>query len=183
MLSEDQRERLEAWVRSIAPRALAYARSITRDLTRAEDVVQECLYRLLRRAAEYDLERDGVRLLFTSISNLCINQATREKAILSLDTQGDGDDRPIPVLDRSTLTPEQILQHRELEETIRQALLQLNPLQRAAIELRALGMSKDEIAAALGVSASNAGVLIHRGRQALAVILGTHLGVETRETV
>jgi RNA polymerase sigma-70 factor (ECF subfamily) len=172
MLTDDQRKRFEAWVIAVSPRALAYARSLVRESSQAEDVVQECLYRLLRRASDYDLERDGVKLLFTAISNLCINQATRDRSLASLDTA----DGPIPVADRSALRPEQIAQHRELEAAVRDALQKLPPMQRAAVELRSLGMSKEEIAEVLGVSATNAGVLVHRGRQALAAGLQSLIG-------
>jgi RNA polymerase sigma factor (sigma-70 family) len=174
MLTNDQRQRFEAWIVAVGPRAIAYARSLVRDPSRAEDVVQECFFRLLRKAADYDLERDGTKLLFKAISNLCINQATREKALVSLDaTDSDG---PLPVPDRAALGPDEIAQSLELEAAVREALQTLPQLQRAAVELRALGMSKEEIAEALGVSATNAGVLVHRGRQALARTLGSILG-------
>jgi RNA polymerase sigma-70 factor (ECF subfamily) len=176
MLTDDQRRRFEAWVVAVGPRAVAYARSLTRDPARAEDIVQECLYRLLRKAADYDLDRDGAKLLFKAISNLCINQATREKALLSLDASADPNDGPLPVADRAALRPEEIAQNRELEARVRDALQALPPLQRAAVELRALGQSKEEIADALGVSGTNAGVLVHRGRQALARALGARPG-------
>ncbi|MDY3563456.1 sigma-70 family RNA polymerase sigma factor [Gemmata sp. JC673] len=175
MLTNDQRERIGAWVTAVAPRAVAYARSLVRDPSRAEDVVQECFYRLLRRANEYDLERDGIKLLLKAISNLCINQATREKALLSLDSSTDPDDGPVTLSDPGALSPERIAQHRELQNAVRDGLQTLPPLQRAAVELRALGMSKDEIADALGVSATNAGVLVYRGRQLLARALEPHL--------
>lgn len=170
MLDDAQRDRLQAWVLAVAPRAAAFARSLVNDPNRADDLVQECLYRLLRRADKYDLERDGVKLLFQAISNLCINQATRRKAVLSLDSTAE-DDRPIPVPDAAGLRPDQILEHREAEEWVRAALQTLPPMQRAAVELRSLGMSKEQIAEVLQVSASNAGVLVHRGRHALAAAL------------
>ena len=175
MLTDEQRERLGEWVRAVTPRAVAFARSLVRNPEQAEDVVQECLYRLLRRAADYDLERDGVKLLFKAITNLCINRGTREKGLLSLDAAGT-DDRPIEVADRSALTPDRIAENRELEAAVRAALQKLPSLQRAAVELRALGMSKEEIAEALDVSATNAGVLVFRGRKALAEQLRSLLG-------
>jgi RNA polymerase sigma-70 factor (ECF subfamily) len=181
MLSDEQRERYEKWVLEVGPRALAYARSLIRDAAQAEDVVQECFYRLLRRAAHYDLEKDGVKLLFKAISNLCINQATRGKLLLSLDSTRDPDDDPIPLADPAALQPELILQHQELEESIRQALQTLPTLQRAAVELRALGMSKEEIAETLDVTATHAGVLTHRGRQTLARELAKKLDISNSE--
>lgn len=172
MLSNDHRDRLQAWVLAVGPRAVAFARSLVGDPSRADDLVQECLYRLLRRAGEYDLERDGVKLLFKAISNLCINQATREKNLLTLDSAGGPGEGGVGVADRSALPPDQVLQHQELEAAVRAALPKLPPMQRAAVELRALGMSKEQIAEVLQVSATNAGVLVHRGRQALAAELG-----------
>jgi RNA polymerase sigma-70 factor (ECF subfamily) len=172
MLTGELRDRWEAWVRAVGPRAVAYARSLVRDPSRADDLVQECLYRILRRAEHYDIERDGVKLLFRAISNLCINEASRQKVMRSLDTAGP-DGGPVPLADRSALRPEQILQQRELEEAVREGLQHLPALQRAAVELRALGLSKEAVGEALGVSATNAGVLVHRGRRALAAALGT----------
>lgn len=184
MLTDEQRERIGAWVTAVAPRAIAYARSLVRDSSRAEDVVQECFYRLLRRANEYDLERDGVKLLLKAVSNLCINQATREKALLSLDSAADPDDGPVTLADPTALSPELVAQHRELQDAVRDGLQTLPPLQRAAVELRALGLSKEEIAEALNVSATNAGVLVYRGRQALARALDGHLkGAGPQENV
>lgn len=171
MLDDAQRDRLQAWVLAVAPRATAFARSLVNDPNRADDLVQECLYRLLRRADKYDLVRDGVKLLFQAISNLCINEATRRKAVASLDA-AEKDDRPIPVPDAAGLRPDEILEHREFEEKVRTAVQTLPPMQRAAVELRSLGMSKEQIGEVLGVTATNAGVLVHRGRLALAGVLG-----------
>ncbi|HKA06218.1 MAG TPA: sigma-70 family RNA polymerase sigma factor [Gemmataceae bacterium] len=167
MLSNSLRDRLDMWARGVIPRALAYAQSLLRDRTQAEDVVQESLFRLLRRADEYDLERDGVRLLFRAISNLCINETTRRKTITSLDVAGV-DEGPIPVEDRLARLPEDELAGRELQTAISAGLERLPPLQRAALELRALGQGKAEIAEILQISESHAGVLVHRARLTLA---------------
>ncbi|QVL33535.1 RNA polymerase sigma factor [Telmatocola sphagniphila] len=167
MLSDADKRRFETWVRNVSPRAIVYARSLLQDQNQAEDVVQECLYRLLRRSEHYDLENDGMKLLFTSISNLCINQTTRKKYLLSLDGIKSGDDQPVALADRTALPPEVIVQYQETQTRIRDALLQLHPMQRAAVELRALGMSKEEIASTLEISATNAGVLVYRARKAL----------------
>ncbi len=165
MLNDAVRDRLDAWVRIVTPRALAYAHSLLHDRDRAEDVVQECLYRLLRHAADYDLERDGVRLLFRAVSNLCINLTTRAKEITGLGTGDEGE--PMPVEDKLARLPEDILIGAELQAAIASAMEKLPPLQRAALELRALGQAKAAIAEILEVSESNAGVLVYRARQTL----------------
>jgi RNA polymerase sigma-70 factor (ECF subfamily) len=174
-LTDEQRNRLDAWVRLVAPRALAYARSLLNDANRAEDVVQECLYRLLRRATEYDLERDGIRLLFRAITNLSINVTTRERGLASLDTGGD-EGEAIPIEDRLAKLPHEVLVGKEMQAAVAAALEKLPPMQRAALELRALGQGKAQIAEILEVSESNAGVLVYRARQTLAEKLKATLG-------
>lgn len=179
MLDPTRREALDAWARTVLPRAVAYARSLVRDPANADDLVQECLYRLLRRADDYDLLTDGVKLLFRSISNLCINEGSRRRTLASLDTGGP-DEGPIAIEDRLAVLPEQILAGRELQEAIDRAMNRLPPLQRAALELRALGQGKTQISEILQVSESNAGVLVFRARQALAEELANHLDGRNR---
>lgn len=166
-LNDLLRDRLDVWVRTVAPRALAYARSLLRDEHRAEDVIQECLYRLLRHADEYNLERDGVRLLFRAVSNLCINVTTRVQGIASIDA-GGAEGESIAIEDPLARMPDEILAGDEIQSAIADAIEKLPPLQRAALELRALGQGKAAIAEILEVSESNAGVLVYRAREALA---------------
>jgi len=165
-----------------APRAVAYAASLLRDAGRAEDVVQDCYCRLLQKATNYDLPRDGVKLLFRAITNACINLATRERPVLSLDTAGrGGEDGPrYAPADRSALQPERVLMYRELQQAVDEGLALLPLTQRAALQLKSLGHTQQEIAELLEVSVSNAGVLIHRARQTLAAHLAPFL-TETAE--
>jgi RNA polymerase sigma factor (sigma-70 family) len=170
VLTDDSRDRLDAWARTVAPRAIVYARALLHDRNRADDVVQECLYRLLRRADTYNLERDGIPLLFRAITNLSINVTTRQREIFSLDAAGE-EDGPMPIEDRLARMPADVLTGKEMQSAIAAALEKLPALQRAAVELRALGQGKAEIAAILEVSESNAGVLVFRARKALAADL------------
>jgi RNA polymerase sigma-70 factor (ECF subfamily) len=165
-------DELDDWVVTTAPRAVAYAASLLRDATLAEDVVQDCYCRLLQKATDYNLPRDGVRLLFKAITNACINLTTRRRPALSLDCRPRQDDGPRwEVADRSALQPERVLMFQELQDAVEHALGELPVMQRAAVELKSLGHTQQEIADVLGVSVSNAGVLVHRARQALAVSL------------
>ena len=169
MLSSEQRIQLESWAREVIPRALAYARSLLRDSIQAEDVVQECLLRLLRHVGDYDLPRDGIKLLFRAVSRLCLNEMSRKRAHVSL--------TDVPLADNGMASPDEIAIGHELEAEIAEGLAALPEMQRAALELRALGQSKEEIAAILEISASNAGVLVHRARQSLSA----YLQAETKE--
>ena len=77
--------RREAWVRDTLPGAVAYAASLLRDRQAADDVVHDCYCRLLQKADVYDLDRDGTKILYRSISNACINRNTREHPHIPLD--------------------------------------------------------------------------------------------------
>jgi RNA polymerase sigma-70 factor (ECF subfamily) len=164
---------LDAWVLATAPAAVAYAASLLHQRAAAEDIVQDCYCRLLARADTYDLPRDGRKLLFQAVTNACLNRLSRERPALSLFT---GDDGPQTQLaDRGAEPAERVLMRRELEDAIADGLARLPPTQRAALELKGLNHSLDDIATALNVSPSNAGVLIHRARQAMAKYLAPHL--------
>jgi RNA polymerase sigma-70 factor (ECF subfamily) len=174
----DERDPVGAWILATAPRAVAYAASLLRDRTWAEDVVQDCYCRLLARAALYDLPRDGTKLLFRAITNACINLTQRRRPVVSLDAFRAGDHEPTWEPADRTAGPAQAAQGHELEQAIAAGLARLPVPQRAALELRSLGHSQQEIAEALGVTAGHAGVLIHRARQAMAAYLAPLLAEE-----
>lgn len=177
-------DNLDSWVRASWPRAVVYARSLLRDRPAAEDVVQDCFCNLIRKAAEYDLLRDGVLLLMKSITNACLKKNTRDRPTISLNTATlgqDGDRRGIDLVDVAAAEPSAVALNSELERAIAAGLAALPSVQRAAIELKGLGHSLREIAEILEVSPSNAGVLIHRGRQALAQHLGPFLESKPNE--
>lgn len=176
MHSDPQRQRLDAWVRAAAPRAVAYATSLLRDRSRGEDVVQDCFCRLLQKADVYDLERDGTRLLFAAVSNACINENTRRRTLVSLNTGDDERDYDPP--DIGTEEPVTFVIADELRQAIAEGLAKLTPMYRAALELRSLGHGKHEIAEMLGITPSHAGVLVHRARQQLAHRLAPLIGEE-----
>ena len=166
-MEPDEAAAVDAWVRDTLAGAVAFARSLLRDPAAAEDVVHDCLCRLLRRADVYDLPRDGTKLLYRAITNACINHTQRARSVGSLE---DGE---LP--DGRTATPPEEAAASELEAAVSRGLSRLSVMQRAAIELRALGHSLEDIADTLGLSASNVGVLLHRARKALAAELGAFL--------
>jgi RNA polymerase sigma factor (sigma-70 family) len=167
---------MDGWVLVTAPDAVAYAQSMLRDRAAAEDVVQDCYCRLLQKADVYDLPRDGRKLLFESVTNACINRATRARHIISLDATGtDESCLHTAVADKSAAPPERVLMDRELEHAIAAALAKLPLPQRAALELKSLGQSLQDIGETLEVSPNYAGVLIHRARQAMAEYLAPFL--------
>ena len=163
---------LDAWILASWPRAVVYAESLLRDRTVAQDVVQECICNLLRKAHEYDLLSDGVPLLMKSITNACLKNNTRERPMLSIHPLLDTEDLAVS---SGTTEPSSVVLHAELEQAIESALARLPENQRAAVELKAMGHSLIEIAEILDVSPTNAGVLVFRGRQLLARCLAPYL--------
>jgi RNA polymerase sigma factor (sigma-70 family) len=167
---------LDAWVLATGADAVAYATSLLRDRAAAEDIVQDCYCRLLARAAVYDLPRDGRKLLFKAITNACINARSRVRYLFRLDgDEESGEGVLARVADREAELPEAAVMQKELELVVAEALSQLPEAQRAALELRSLGHSQQDIAEALGVTSTNAGVLIHRARQAMSRFLAPYL--------
>ena len=166
---------VRAWLVECLPRAVAYARSLVRDGNEADDLVQECVYRLLRRAASYDLPRDGSRLLFRAITNECINRTTRGPGMVSLEML-DEEHQPLEgtLADPHAEQPVEVVLTDELRRVLDEALEQLPVAQRAALELKSLGHSQEEIAEALSVTANHAGVLLHRARQAIRVRIAAY---------
>lgn len=175
--SGPESEAIDAWVRETLPKAVAYARTLLRDRSLAEDVAHDCYCRLLRRADIYDLPRDGTKLLYRSITNACINRYQRERTVLSLDAPGpDGKGMGDATLEGRAARPDDNLKLRELERAIEVGLEQLSVMQRAALQLKTLGHSNQDIADTLGLTTSNIGVLIHRARQIMAAELADYLG-------
>jgi len=167
---------LQLWVKQSSRRALGYALTLVPHRQDAEDIVHDCYRRLLAKADQYDLPRDGMKLLFRSITNACINQTQRRKPETSLEQLEEtrGADRQA-LEDRKTPQPADSAMHQELQSEIALALEQLPLPQRAAIELRSLGHSLAEVADILEVSHANARVLLHRARAALAVRLRPYI--------
>lgn len=166
---------METWITLVLPRAVAYASSLLGDRHRGEDIVQDCICRLLSHAARYDLPRDGRKLLFRSITNACINHQTRGERTLSLDEQG----RPPAggaweMEDVSQPAPSSLAIAYELRQSITAGLQTLPVRQRSALELSSFGYRTDEIAEMLEVQADNVRVLLFRARKAMAAFLNTH---------
>jgi RNA polymerase sigma factor (sigma-70 family) len=172
-------EELDAWVLATAARATAYARSLLRNVHQAEDVVQDCYCRLLQKQDVYDLPRDGLKLLLTSISNACINLKTRRRNLVQLQPNTERDEAALPEpADPRADQPAEIAIGHELEVALAEALGKLPQMQRAAVQLKSLGYSQQQIGEILEISSSNAGVLIHRARHSLSEMLASYTARE-----
>jgi RNA polymerase sigma-70 factor, ECF subfamily len=163
---------LDGWISSALPGAVAYASSLVSDRTQGEDIVQECVCRLVAHAARYDLPRDGRKLLFRAITNACINRQLRERKTVSLDEHGrSGEGGRWELPDGAAVTPPVAVMAEELRQAIEEGLATLGIRYRSALELSSLGYSASEIAEMLEVTSDNVRVLLFRGRKTMATFL------------
>ncbi len=167
----------DAWVLSTLPRAVAFAMGLLGDRAAAEDVTHDCYCRLLRKADVYNLPRDGAKLLFRAITNACVDLSRRRGSATSYD-QCDESGRSLDLPDNAAEEPSRKLEQREFADAIARGLDQLPLPQRAALELKSMGHSLQEIGEALGVKANHAGVLIHRARQAFTQFMAPYVDSE-----
>ena len=146
------------------PRLRRYARALTRDPSRADDLIQDTLVRAL---AKQHLYQDGTNLrawLFTLMHNQHVNNArrnVREDNSLDVDTVAA---HLVAVTD-----PTASRQLRELDEAIGKLTME----QRQVILLIGLeGMSYEEAATILNVPIGTVRSRLSRGREALRQLMG-----------
>ena len=146
------------------PRLRRYARALTRDPSRADDLIQDTLVRAL---AKQHLYQDGTNLrawLFTLMHNQHVNNVrrnVREDNSLDVDTVAA---HLVAVTD-----PTASRQLRELDEAIGKLVME----QRQVILLIGLeGMSYEETAAILDVPIGTVRSRLSRGREALRRLMG-----------
>ena len=146
------------------PRLRRYARALTRDVSAADDLVQDCLARALGKLHLWQEGTDLRAWLFTILHNQYVNQvrrAVREGAAVGLSETE-------PLLTRA---PHQArrLELRDLER----AIAKLPEEQRSVILLVGLeGMRYEEVAEVLDVPVGTVRSRLSRGREALRRLIG-----------
>jgi RNA polymerase sigma-70 factor (ECF subfamily) len=146
------------------PRLRRYARALARDVTAADDLVQDCLARAL---GKLHLWREGTDLrawLFTILHNQYVNQVRR--AVREGTAVGLSDSEPM------LMRPPHQGKGLELRD-LERALAKLPEEQRAVILLVGLeGMRYEEVAEVLGVPVGTVRSRLSRGRAALRRLIG-----------
>jgi RNA polymerase sigma-70 factor (ECF subfamily) len=141
------------------PRLRRYARALTRDVTRADDLVQSCLTRAVAKQHLWQPGTDLRAWLFTILHNQHVNdvrRSVREGVTVAVEEMA-------PVL---TVAPTAMaaLQLRDLER----AIAKLPQEQRQVILLVGLeGMRYEEVASILGVPVGTVRSRLSRGRDQL----------------
>jgi RNA polymerase sigma factor (sigma-70 family) len=129
----------------------AYAATLLRDRAAAEDVTAAAFERAYRRRDAFDERRGSPRAwLFGIVRHAALDELRRRKRVAALP-----DDPPH--------ASEDIAEATARRAAVRAALARLTARDRELIALRFYaGLSNSELASVVGVSATNAGTLVHR---------------------
>lgn len=160
---EADRAATEAWARLYShfhPRMLGFCRRVLPE--RAEDLAAEILLKARFRLDRFDASRPFAPWLFKIGANRCWDETRRVRRFEPLDDEG------VEALVSGSPTPLDELITAERRERLARALDRLPARQRFAITLRyGADLSYREIAETLGVTETNVGVLLLRGRRGL----------------
>jgi RNA polymerase sigma-70 factor (ECF subfamily) len=153
--ADSQVEDFEALYRRTFPRVYAYAASLLRDRSAAEEVTAQAYERAYRKRRSFRPRRGTVDAwLFGIARNAALDELRRRRRRAELDAE--------PV-DLAAATLEEHAEGAIRREAVRAALGSLEARDRELVALKfAGGLSNIEIARVLGVSESNAGTRLHR---------------------
>jgi RNA polymerase sigma-70 factor (ECF subfamily) len=145
------------------PRLRRYARALTRDAARADDLVQNCLVRALAKQHLWQPRTDLRAWLFTILHNQHVNDVRRAVR------EGVG----VPVEDVAPVLAEPSTQGATLQlRDLERALARLPEEQRQVLLLVGLeGMRYEEVASVLGVPVGTVRSRLSRGRAMLRKLM------------
>jgi RNA polymerase sigma-70 factor, ECF subfamily len=153
----------ESAIEAQIPRLRRYARALTRDVMRADDLVQSCLTRALAKQHLWQPGTDLRAWLFTILHNQHVNDVRR--------SMREGVSVAIEEIPSISVPPDAMasLELRDLEA----AIAKLAPEQRQVILLVGLeGMQYEEVAVILGVPIGTVRSRLSRGREQLRRLMG-----------
>ena len=144
----------DALYRGARDDVFAYAATLLRDRAAAEDVTAQAFERAYKRRSRFDARRGSPRAwLFGIARNAALDELRSRKRAASTELPG-------PLADPS---PDEAAELAAERDAVRTALGRLAARDREVIALKYHAeLSNAELATVLGVSASNAGTLLHR---------------------
>ena len=145
------------------PRLRRYARALTRDPIRSDDLVQSCL---MRAIAKQHLWEHGTNLrawLFTIMHNQHVNDVRRSAR----------EGITVELVDAPTTTAEPVAETQLALRDLERALAKLRTEEREVILLVGLeGMAYEEVAEVLGIPPGTVRSRLSRGRDSLRRLMG-----------
>ena len=156
----------DALYRAARDDVFAYALTLLRDRSAAEEVTAQAFEKAYRKSRTYDARKGSERAwLFGIARNSALDELRRLKRVAALaaepeDVHGSTADEAEALLRRAAL---------------REAMAGLPPRDREIVALKFhAGLENTEIAEILGVSLSNAGTMLHRAISKLREALDDH---------
>ncbi|HSL65053.1 MAG TPA: sigma-70 family RNA polymerase sigma factor [Gaiellaceae bacterium] len=167
----------EALAAAETPRLLRFARSLVRDASAAEDLVQETLARAWERRGTFRGESAPATWLHRILHNLAVDRARRHaREVVVADVEERWRD------DAYTVDAAVVVERAQSREELEDALVRLPFSYRSAVVLHdAEGWTAAEIADRLGIGLPAAKQRLRRGRMLLVTALAA--GVERREAL
>lgn len=163
------RDRLAAEV----PGLLRFARTITRDPQRAEDLVQETLLRALERADSFRGESSLATWLHRILHNLAVDAARRDREVATDDVEREAEAVDAKWHDDAyTVDAGVVVERAETRAELEDALLRLPVIYRTALLLHDVErVTVAEIADVQGIGLPAAKQRLRRGRMMLVTAL------------
>src|SRR6476469_5010712 len=168
----------EILMRRYNQRLFRVARGILADDAEAEDVMQEAYVRAFRELAGFRGEARFSTWLTRIACHEALARAQKRRRLVRLVPTGEGGPPEPP---SETFDPEREMENRELQTVLREAVEILPDPLRAVFCLREIeGLSTEQTADALGLSAENVRVRLHRAKRSLRQTLDNRIGREVR---
>ena len=157
---ETPSDAFEALYRSTFSRVYGYVASLLSDRTAAEEVTAQAFERAYRKRRSFRASRGTQEAwLFGIARNAALDELRRRKRRAALEVDPEDLEAPAPMEQAEAAIR---------RETVRAALARIEPRERELVALKfAGGLSNDEIARVVGISASNVGTRLHRTMEKL----------------
>lgn len=142
-----------------------------------EDIAQQVFIRIWRSASTYEPSAKFKTWMFTILRNLVFNEMRRKrrKPVLSSDALEEENGMILSI--DSALSPDEAADQSELEQAVNQAIDELSPKEKLALQLRRYeNMPYEEIATVLKTSVSATKSILFRARNQLKEKLSHFLG-------
>jgi len=181
-IREGETAAFEKLMRRYNQRVFRAARSVLRDDTEAQDVVQETFVRAFRHLNEFE-ERSSVGTWLTRIAiNEALTRLRRLRFFGTLESERNEQEGGFKSVESNQPGPEDQASSRELRSVLVSAIDSLSEEFRTVFMLREVeGLSTVETAEILQVSAEAVRVRFHRARKALRQQVEKQIGNEVQE--
>ncbi len=146
-------------------RVMRFCQRFVGDAARAEELAQDVFVKLYKSAGRYQPSARFQTFLFRVATNTCLNELRRPGTLAETTEANVNDDDAPGLIDRTAHheTPDQMLEARDLERALQNALNTMSARERAAFTMcRFEGMAYRDIADALEATEAAVKSLIHR---------------------